>query len=293
MTIRVAHVFTAAALCAVVAVTSLDSTARAAGRLVHGALQDEFDMPLYPVTDGVYTEAQAGRGEEVYTGSCATCHGATLIGGALMSGDEPPALVGDQFMAGWAGTTVGDLFERVSRIMPWDDPGSLTPQQYADVLAYILNKNGLPVSETAELAGDAVTLRLYYFPGTRAALEPIAAPDRSVLDGVYDEMQSERGAGAYAETCAECHGVELQGADVVPPLAGPDFMRFWVGTTAGELFERIRTSMPPTDPGALSAQQYADIVTHILKTNGFPAGEQEMDADYDALRMIRIETSRP
>ena len=293
MRLRTAYVMTAAlVMFTVVAVASLYSTAGVVTVRAAERLQDEFDMPLYSAADGMYTEEQRARGEEVYTNSCAACHGATLIGGALMSGEEPPALVGDEFMRSWNGRTVGDLFEIVARSMPQDDAGSLAPRAYADVIAYIMSKNDFPAGEDGELAGDAVTLRLIYFPGTRAALEAVAVPDRSVLDGVYDTIQGERGATAYSEICAECHGPELEGGDVVPPLAGDGFMRFWLGTTAGDLFERVRTSMPPDDPGKLTAQQYTDIVAHILKTNGFPAGAEEMGASYEALRMIRIEKTK-
>ena len=95
MRLRTAYVMTAAlVMFTVVAVASLYSTTGVVTVRAAERLQDEFDMPLYSAADGMYTEEQRARGEEVYTNSCAACHGATLIGGALMSGEEPPALVG-------------------------------------------------------------------------------------------------------------------------------------------------------------------------------------------------------
>ena len=116
--------------------------------------------------------------------------------------------------------------------------------------------------------------------------------DRSVLQGVYTEEQRKRGQGVYAEACASCHAAALTGADVVPALVGPDFLRKWTGATAGELFEQIRSTMPQDSPGSLTPQQYADVVALIFNRNKFPAGRTPLPDDDAALRMIRIETSK-
>lgn len=117
-------------------------------------------------------------------------------------------------------------------------------------------------------------------------------PGRSVLQGVYTEEQRKRGQGVYADACASCHAAALTGADVVPALVGPDFLRKWTGATAGELFEQIRSTMPQDSPGSLTPQQYADVVALIFNKNRFPAGRTPLPDDYAALRMIRIETSK-
>ena len=78
----------------------------------------------------------------------------------------------------------------------------------------------------------------------------------------------------------------------MPALVGQDFLGKWTGATAGELFERIRTTMPQASPGSLSPQQYADIVAHIFNKNRFPAGRDAARPDAAALRMIRIETTK-
>jgi mono/diheme cytochrome c family protein len=85
------------------------------------------------VNDGVYSEAQAKRGDALYKEQCATCHGDNLEGSGPM-----PALAGKDFLASWQGKTVGDLFEKTHTTMPATAPGSLTPAQAADIVAYML-----------------------------------------------------------------------------------------------------------------------------------------------------------
>jgi cytochrome c len=100
------------------------------------------------VWDGVYTEEQSKRGERVYGDACANCHSADLTGGQVV-----PALVGADFLTKWNGSMAGELFELVRTTMPQDGPGSLSTAQYADVLAFMLNKNKFP-GGTTELPAD-------------------------------------------------------------------------------------------------------------------------------------------
>ena len=100
------------------------------------------------VWDGVYTDAQAARGERQYGRSCEQCHGPDLAGDAVM---EIPALSLDSFMTSWNGKTVKDLFDTVKRSMPKDKPGSLGTGSYVDVVAYLLQANKFP-SGAKELA---------------------------------------------------------------------------------------------------------------------------------------------
>ena len=108
---------------------------------------------------GVFTAAQSKRGEAVYMQSCAQCHQADL------SGHEPaPELAGDTFLSHWAGHSVGDLFTRVSATMPQGRPGTLTKDQYADLIAFLLDANGFP-SGNAELKPDADALKAIQIAG--------------------------------------------------------------------------------------------------------------------------------
>jgi S-disulfanyl-L-cysteine oxidoreductase SoxD len=115
----------------------------------------------------------------------------------------------------------------------------------------------------------------------------------SVWDGVYTVEQEKRGAGEYSSLCAHCHGEDLAGNDEAAPLTGPAFLANWDGLTVGDLAERIFRTMPQNDPGHLSRQQVADIITHMLSFNGFPAGKTELDRRVEVLRQIRIEATKP
>jgi len=79
--------------------------------------------PPSTVLDGVYSDAQAKRGEMLYASSCAMCHGDTLVGTSVA-----PPLVGSDFLADFGGMSVSDLFSKVMKTMPSDDPGTLMPR---------------------------------------------------------------------------------------------------------------------------------------------------------------------
>jgi S-disulfanyl-L-cysteine oxidoreductase SoxD len=115
------------------------------------------------VWDGVYTEKQAARGQDVYHENCSSCHGDKLTGKA---DEDVPALVGDRFHDLWDDRKVGDLFKKIRRTMPQDDPGRLTEQQAADVVAFLLSANKYPPGET-ELPVDQAALTRIMIPGAK------------------------------------------------------------------------------------------------------------------------------
>jgi cytochrome c len=129
--------------------------------------------------------------------------------------------------------------------------------------------------------------------GIIIGLAAIAQTSRTVWDGVYTEDQAKRGEGVYAKECASCHGSELTGGESAPALAGDSFFANWNGLTLGDLFERIRVSMPQNAPGSLSRQQNADILAFILKVNQFPAGKTELDRQTDILKQIKFDSTKP
>ena len=127
------------------------------------------------VWDGVYTEAQAERGARVYDQSCAWCHGSDLAGRLWVEGQgyvapvpprprasglerRAPPLAGPDFVADWNGLPLEALFTRNLISMPQNAPGSLSRQQNADVLAFLLQKNGFPAG-TTELPPNAIPLK--------------------------------------------------------------------------------------------------------------------------------------
>lgn len=120
------------------------------------------------------------------------------------------------------------------------------------------------------------------------ALAAIAAAQmtRSVWDGVYTEDQAKRGGAIYTKECSSCHGAELTGGESAPPLVGAAFMGDWEALTVGDLFERIRTTMPQDDPSRLSRQQDADVLAFLLQENEFPAGKVELEKQTEVLKLI-------
>jgi len=94
------------------------------------------------VWDGLYTEEQAARGEMLYTERCSKCHGDTLGGQ-----EAAPALTGPSFYSNWEGENLEALLDRIRTTMPQDKPGSLTRQQVADLLAFILRANRFPAGK--------------------------------------------------------------------------------------------------------------------------------------------------
>ncbi len=121
-----------------------------------------------------------------------------------------------------------------------------------------------------------------------AALLAAQAP-RSVWDGVYTADQARRGSELYASYCVSCHGTALGGGESAPPLTGGEFLSNWSGLTVGDLFERIRISMPADRPGRLTREQNSDIVAFLLSVSEFPAGKSELERQTEALKQIRIE----
>jgi quinoprotein glucose dehydrogenase len=117
---------------------------------------------------------------------------------------------------------------------------------------------------------------------------PFIALAGSVRDGVYTKQQADRGKAIYGEQCAKCHGETLGGGDA-PDLASADFVNRWKGNSVGAVFELIRKTMPTDDPGNLSTRQTADLTAFILSSNGFPAGDKDLDNNAATLNQIKIE----
>ena len=119
------------------------------------------------------------------------------------------------------------------------------------------------------------------------------AENHSVWDGVYTEEQAKRGEMVYRKECAACHGDQLTGGESAPPLTGGAFQANWNGLTLGDLFDRIRKTMPQTKPGSLTRQQNADVLAFMLSVNKFPGGKTELYRQSEMLKEIRFETKKP
>ena len=117
--------------------------------------------------------------------------------------------------------------------------------------------------------------------------------DRTVWTGVYTTDQAERGKTAYAAQCAACHGATLAGVDMSPPLVGSTFLNNWNGTSAGDLFDRIHSTMPQNNPGSLSGKTVSDIEAYLFQANGFPAGQTALPPAQPMMATVKILATKP
>ena len=137
-----------------------------------------------------------------------------------------------------------------------------------------------------------MTFAKYGFIAVPAAwlLLATAAPqaqDKTTNSGVFTEAQVTRGEAAYKKECNSCHGEGLEGDGFAPGLAGSEFMSAWNGPNVGDLYDRIRISMPPSNPASVPAQAKADIIAYVLKHNKFPVGQAELTPE--ASKTIKFE----
>jgi mono/diheme cytochrome c family protein len=127
-----------------------------------------------------------------------------------------------------------------------------------------------------------------------AALAAPQAAAKTARDGVYTTAQADAGKTAYLEKCASCHG-KMTGAtpDMAPLLNDYVFQDTWKNRSVGELFERIRLTMPQNEPATLSPQRTAEIVAYILSANELPAGDRALAEDAEGLKQIRMDAVQP
>lgn len=96
----------------------------------------------HPLHAGLYETEQASRGRDIYMTACASCHANDLRGNS-----NSPGLIGISFLFLWEYRPLSELFEKISKEMPTNAPGSLATTSYLDLLAFILQRNGYPESE--------------------------------------------------------------------------------------------------------------------------------------------------
>jgi S-disulfanyl-L-cysteine oxidoreductase SoxD len=107
---------------------------------------------------GVYAESQAQAGAQLYAVRCAMCHGRLLEGTF-----DTPALQ-DKFIANWSKAPLSDLFDYIGRAMPQFAPGSLTPEDNAKIVAFLLKANGLPAGAQPLPAQSAALKSILLMP---------------------------------------------------------------------------------------------------------------------------------
>ena len=136
----------------------LMSAAVAGIALVGSPATADEAAPATSINSGVYTEAQAGRGALVYPVACGKCHG-RLLDGAPDDDDmfSTPPIGGRKFLRNWNGRTLAALFEYTRTTMPANNPGFLDDQEFADIVAFMLERSGAPAGG-AELGTDLASL---------------------------------------------------------------------------------------------------------------------------------------
>jgi mono/diheme cytochrome c family protein len=216
------------------------------------------------------------QGQQIYDANCVACHQA---GGG---GTPPtfPALAGNDRLK--------DL-DRVVRTIRLGQGAMLAfPQlsaaEIAAVATYVRNAWG---NKFGAATAEQVTAMLAGLPKTDGAKV-------SVWSGVYTAAQNERGEELYSGACAQCHGLQLNGAGQPdqppsPAIARATFLRKWAGQTVAALFVYIHTKMPPEYPGTLTEQQSIDAIAYMFAVSKMPAGNKELPTDRKALENIVIE----
>jgi S-disulfanyl-L-cysteine oxidoreductase SoxD len=120
--------------------------------------------------------------------------------------------------------------------------------------------------------------------GAWVSAQPAAEPP------VFTAAQASAGKTAFQGHCASCHAGDLQGKDDAPALKGDAFLATWQAKPVKELFDFVRTTMPP-DGGSISADDYLSIVAYVLQENGASAGPQPLTPTTSTL--ISAVLSRP
>ena len=128
------------------------------------------------------------------------------------------------------------------------------------------------MDQTAGLAGPLGCV-------AAACILGMAAGAQSLFDSGrvgFTEQQATRGQTAYAESCASCHGPNLNDGQFAAPVKGAAFKAHWHDQPPEALWSLIMKRMPPASPGSLGSRTYADIDAYLLRENGDKAGTTEL-----------------
>ena len=205
-----------------------------------------------------FTAEQAERGDVIFVVECGGCHGYEL---------------GDKLAEA---TTADSFYSYISTTMPWENPGDLRPQQYADIVAFFLSELGFAAGDT-ELPPDRELLA-QIIPA-EAGLDvaqaegAAAAESGAVLGAWYTTAQADQGQRDFAIACGGCHGAEMVGL----------FLEY---ETVERYYQFISVAMPQDDPGNLGTRQYLTIIAYLLREAGFPAGDVELTNDRELMGQI-------
>jgi hypothetical protein len=123
---------------------------------------------------------------------------------------------------------------------------------------------------------------------TLAAALAAQEPAQKIWTGIYTEEQAGRGQEHFAKSCSNCHNADLNGNDRGPALKGDRFLGNWLNGSVGSLFSKIRFFMPATYPETVPDGDKIEILSFLLKVNGFPSGAGVLPLDQEELDKIPI-----
>jgi mono/diheme cytochrome c family protein len=124
--------------------------------------------------------------------------------------------------------------------------------------------------------------------GSALMLHPAAGLSaQSLVAPTFTAAQQAAGDAIYKESCASCHGRNLDDGEFGPPLKGVEFRSAWFGRTADVLFEKIE-AMPPAAPGSLGAEKHAALLAYLMSQNLLAAADKPVPADVDQLKAMLL-----
>jgi len=272
-----------------------------------------------------YSKDQAEHGKVLYGLNCSKCHLDNLKGncpGENLSettyvcstrGTAPP-LTGAIFMQRFY--TVADLYSRVRWTMPGDNVAGLSDSDNLDIVAYLLQANGLAAGK--DLKNDLAAMKTMVVnergspkpPDTRAT-DPLN--DLGISEAYYTAEQADRGKAYFYASCAVCHTADPNSpngfvdASLGMGMLGGNthgrtlfFGDRWLNEnsamsarpqrwdTVADLYNKISSTQPANDLGGLSTQEYLDIVAYLIHQNGFPAGKEELNSVLNLMRNMTL-----
>src|SRR5882672_7194391 len=259
------------------------------------------------ITLSGYTQSkdQVDRGKLLYSRTCSKCHLDNLRGNCpaenlsstsyicAAAGSAPP-LVGASFIQRFY--SAADLYSRVKWTMPADRVNSLSVEDNQNIVAYLLQANGVPAGTEDLKAGTAMKrMVLSKDNPPKSSSTNLTEPLNSlgISQAYYTERQAERGKAYFYSSCGVCHTADPNNpSGTMNRSTGLGWHRgdvnsyglfvgdAWVGSASGvpgrpqrwdtvaDLYNKIRTTQPAYDVAGLSTQEYLDIVAYLLKQNG-------------------------
>jgi mono/diheme cytochrome c family protein len=201
------------------------------------------------VQDGVFSDAQATRGQALYTQRCAGCHGPELAGA------QAPPLAGAAFRSKWRKEPLSGLFIKIRYTMPPNaaDAAKLTPDQGADLVAHVLKSNAFPAGTSDFPAKDA-TASTIGWPVAPAGEEPAATAVRYVPAATLNQLMR----GVFFPNSNLIFTIQEVEAEKIPPQPSASKPE---GLTIFEWGLQIYTGWPVVENAAASL---ADASTLML-----------------------------